>query len=62
MKRKSPRTYQESYSPSPRSTKQILYYTHCVNLKKAKEKLETGLLFISKMSTFVSETSFQFKV
>ena len=50
MKRKSPRTYQESYSPSPRSAKQIRHYTHCVNLKQAKEKLETELLFIKDVN------------
>ena len=78
MKRKSSRTYQ-SYSPSPRSAKQInessstkvhlkdIYVknkrnsVHYVNLKQAIEKLETVNCFYSKMSTFVNETSFQFK-
>ena len=70
MKRKSPRTYQESFFPSSRSAKQIresfmiLNSVHYVNKKQAKENLETKLLllvFFSKMSTFVTETSFQFK-
>jgi len=34
MKRKSPRTYQESYSPSRRSAKEI---SDIVNPKQAKE-------------------------
>ena len=62
--------YQESNFSSPRSAKQlgesfmILNSVHYVNLKQAKENLETKLLllvFFSKMSTFVTETSFQFK-
>ena len=64
MKRKSPRTYQESNFSSPRSAKQLgesfstnemtfelkLKKTsvHYVNLKQAKEKLDTELLFLNK--------------
>ena len=70
MKQKSPCTY-KFYSPSPRSAKQIVQMdtkaiyaknkrnsVQYVNLKPAKEKLET--YFFLKMSTFVTETSFQF--
>ena len=70
MKRKSPRSPfslprgQQSKYANPLWYKRILNSVHYVNLKQAKEKLETKLLllvFFSKMSTFVTETSLQFK-
>ena len=70
MRRKSPRTYQESYYSSPRSAKQIsesfsIYKrtlqrhlgankrnsVHYVNVKQAKEKLETELLVLKEVNS-----------
>ena len=47
MKRKSPRTYQESYSPFRRSAKEI---SDIVHPKQAKENLETEVLFLKDVS------------